>query len=192
MVLDQKYRSLLEIMNQDSSFKDSLASSFQIPITEIDYFIWTKQQSIDSSNLIFIEKIIDKHGYPGKSMVGDSSCEVSWYVIQHSFRIENYFPAIKEAGKKKEVPLVLVAMMEDRLLMQQGKCQKYGTQGQCISMTDSQINCFIWPIKNPRRVNKLRKNVGFKTTVEENAARLNIKYEVVSLSEIKNIKANSD
>jgi len=192
MLLDQKYRSLLSRINQDSSFKDSLATSFQKPSTEISYFIWTKQQSIDSSNLVYIEKIIDQYGYPGKSIVGDTTCEVAWYVIQHSPRIEKYFPTIKEAGKKKELPFQLVAMMEDRLLMQQGKCQIYGTQGQCQSKSNSERKCFIWPIKNPKKVNKLRKKAGFETTVEENAARLNIDYKVVSLSEIKNTKPNND
>lgn len=185
MILDQKYRSLLSKINQDAIFKDSLAIAFQKPNSEISYFIWTKQQSIDSSNLVYIEKIIDEFGYPGVSLVGDTTCEVAWYIIQHSPKIENYFPRIRKAGKKKELPFQLVAMMEDRLLMQKGKCQIYGTQGQCRSTSDSERKCFIWPIKNPKKVNKLRKNAGFETTVEENAKRLNIEYEVVSLSEIK-------
>ena len=34
----------------------------------------------------------------------------------------------------------------------------------------------IWPIENPARVNELRKKIGFTTSVEENAKRLDAEY----------------
>ncbi len=71
----------------------------------------------DSLNLVQVERIIDKYGYPGKSMVGEPENEAAWFVIQHSATIEKYFPLIKNAGLEGELSMTKVAMMEDRMLM---------------------------------------------------------------------------
>jgi hypothetical protein len=44
--------------------------------------------------------------------------------------------------------------------------------------------CFVWPIKDPKNVNKRRKKIGFDDTVEENAKRLQTTYKILKLSEI--------
>ena len=92
-------------------------------------------------------------------------------------------------GKKNELPKTLVAMMEDRLLVQEGKEQIYGTQGSGFN-TKNGWTMIIHPIKNPEKVNKLRKKVGFTETVEENAKRLGIDYKVLTLEDVKKLKEN--
>lgn len=79
-------------------------------------------------------------------------------------------------------------MMQDRLLMEQNKEQIYGTQGagRKIGETEEWFQ-FIWPIKNPEKVNELRKEMGFELCVEENAKRMNIDYKVYTLTEIDSI-----
>lgn len=146
-------------------------------------------QKYDSINIKKIDKIISKYGYPGKSLVGEPENTSAFYVIQHSNKIKNYFPLIKKAGKKNELPKTLVAMMEDRLLVQQGKEQIYGTQGSGFN-TKNGWTMIIHPIKNPEKVNKLRKKVGFTETVEENAKRLGIDYKVHTLEDVKKLKEN--
>lgn len=188
MVLDQQYRNLMSTMYRDSIGRDSVASLLGTSYDDVNQVIWQKQNEIDSTNLIYIERVFEEFGYPGKSLVGDSTCEVAWYVVQHSPRIDLYFDKIKKAGKKEELPYHLVAMMEDRYLMQQGKCQIYGTQGQCRNTSSGERFCFIWPIKSPKKVNKLREKAGFTSTVEQNAKRLNIDYQVVTLKDVENLK----
>ncbi len=70
--------------------------------------------------------------------------------------------------------MIHAAMMEDRLLMYEGKKQIYGTQASSSSMSNGKS--FIWPIQNPKKVNQLRKEAGFDLTVEENAKRLGTVY----------------
>ena len=114
------------------------------------------------------------------------------YLID-SNKIEKYFPIIKKAGLENELPMTLVAMMEDRLLMYQKKEQIYGTQasGRPIKNKitgETEYKYFIWPINNPEKVNELRKSIGFPTTVEENAKRLNIDYKVLTLKQVEEMK----
>lgn len=128
---------------------------------------WELQKEIDVSNLAFVEKVFEKHGYPGKSIVGTPTNSVAWYVVQHSDKINQYLPIIKKAGEADEIPFRQVAMMEDRHLMQEGKEQIYGTQGTTVGYNSGNPINIIWPIKNLDSVNILRQKAGYTTTLEE-------------------------
>lgn len=162
MVLDQKYR---QDYNADT---------------------WKLQEAIDSTNTAFIETIFKTHGYPGKSLVGEETQDVAWYVIQHSHKIPVYLPLMKTAAQKGELPMDKVAMMEDRYLMGKGELQIYGTQGSSYAIGTPQEVNFIWPIANPETVNERRKEVGLDETIEAYSKRLfgeDFKYKALTLEE---------
>jgi len=142
----------------------------------------------DSLNIVEIEGIISKYGYPGKTLVGEPTNEAAWYVIQHSNKIGQYYPLIEKTGEEGELPKKLVAMMKDRLLMNQEKPQIYGTQvaGRSIAESDKWFQ-FVWPIENPESVNQRRKEVGLDLTVEENAKRLGVEYKKYTMKQIDSI-----
>ncbi|MBQ0733592.1 BT_3928 family protein [Aquimarina celericrescens] len=153
---------------------------------------WEEQKLADSTNTIFIEQIFEKHGYPGKSLVGEDTNIAAWLVIQHSDKIGQYLPLIKEAGRKEELDNVYVAMMEDRFLMQQGKEQLYGTQGITLDSDSKNSIRLIWPIKNPETVNEKRQNLGFEETVEEYSERvLGVPYKIYTIEEVEKLKEKS-
>jgi hypothetical protein len=172
----------LEILNETGYSRDDLANGKV-------YMILNKRDSI---NLIRVEEIIAKYGYPGKTLVGEPTNEAAWYVIQHSKKIADYFLMIQEAGASNEIPFTKVAMMHDRMLMYEGKEQLYGTQvsGQYILNPTTGKKEFwycVWPIQNAESVNELRKEAGFTTTVEEYAKSLGVEYKHYTLAEIKKI-----
>ena len=176
--VDQLYREILAKPLK----KDSLSKAQGYNSGEVQNRIFTKLRVVDASNMKKIEAIISQHGYPGKSLVGEPTNEAAWYVIQHSQRIEHYFPLIEEAGKKNELPFTLVAKMQDRLLVQQGREQLYGTQGQCdvpkgTATASQKPDCYIWPIADPAHVNERRKQAGFTDTVEAYAKSMGVEYQ---------------
>jgi hypothetical protein len=63
---------------------------------------------------------------------------------------------MKEAVKKGKARSAQLALLEDRILVRNGKEQIYGTQ----AGTDSLGIYKIWPIKDERNVNKRRFSVG--------------------------------
>lgn len=173
--LDQTYRKLFD--NEITPAKrEEILKELNIDEKEFQEKNWQLVAKQDSVSMRKIEKIISQYGYPGKSLVGEPTHKAAWYVIQHSNKIGKYLPLIKEAGRKKEIPFTLVAMMEDRYLMNQGKEQIYGTQGagELITFKDGKeefVN-FIWPIKDAKNVNKRRKEAGVTNTIEENSKDL--------------------
>jgi hypothetical protein len=197
---------LAEILEKDQGFrelfggnitdnrKNELLQKFDISQKEFKENEQVLFQENDSLNLVRIEQIIEQHGYPGKSMVGEPENESAWYVIQHSDKIEKYFPIIEKAGENGELDAVKVAMMKDRMLMYSGKEQIYGSQGKAIFLVwppekQEDVKMIIWPLKNPEKVNQLRQEAGFENTVEENAKRMNIDYKVYTLKEINEMNA---
>ncbi len=189
-LLDQKYRRLMHI----NDAKERAIEGEKMGLEPVDYKgdLWQRQLALDTSNLTRIRYILDTKGYPGKSLVGEPTNTAAWYVIQHNPEyIEYYLPLMREAGKNNELPYRLVAMMEDRYLMNKGEMQLYGTQGMTYGDTPS----FIWPIKDPSTVNEKRKNVGFTQSIEAYALDLfgdNFKYEPISLQEAQRRKNTSN
>ena len=179
-VLDQKYRQLMHL--PDGEERKALGEKLGLGTEDYSGDLWTRQIAIDTSNLHMIERIFKTKGYPGKTMVGTPTNTAAWYVIQHSNKIGEYLPLIKEAGKADELPFRLVAMMEDRYLMEQGKMQIYGTQG----MTYNNTPDMIWPIEDHENVNRRREEAGFKQTIEQYGKDLfgdDFEYEVLTLEQ---------
>ena len=163
--------------------RDSLARRYQLPADKVTAGLISQMVLADSSNLRRVRAIIKRYGYPGKTLVGTPTNEAAFYVIQHSSRIPEYLPLIKQAAEQGELPFHLYAMMLDRQLMYAGQPQVYGTQGR--SFPDA--HPFIWPIADPDHVNERRRQAGFTQTVEENAARLHIPYQVLTMEEVKHM-----
>ncbi|NIF07583.1 hypothetical protein F3J23_19350 [Chryseobacterium sp. Tr-659] len=189
MKVDQGYRMLFDTETTQEK-KDQLLKELNIDKEEFKTKNWKLVAEHDSLNMQKIERIISQYGYPGKTLVGEPTNQAAWYVIQHSKNIGKYLPLIKEAGKKKEIPFTWVAMMEDRYLMYEDKEQIYGTQGKGEMTKDKDgkqiFVTFVWPVKDPENVNKLRKEAGFDSTIEENAKRMfgkDFKYEPYTLKQ---------
>lgn len=185
MQLDQKYREILSKGTMNSTQQDSLAKALQVEPKSVIKTLWKLQNTIDASNLVFVEDVISKFGYPGKTLVGEETGAAAWNVIQHSAKIDKYLGLIKKAATKKELPFKLYAMMYDRYLVEHKTAQIYGTQISMLHLKNGESGWFVYPIKNPGKTNKLRRKAGFDQSVEENAKRLDVEYRVIKISEIK-------
>lgn len=194
MKVDQGYRMLFDSeITQDK--KKQILRDLNIDSDEFEKKRWELVAEHDTLNIKRIESIISQYGYPGKTLVGEPTNHAAWYVIQHSTKIAKYFPLIKEAGEKKEIPFSWVAMMEDRYLMNENKEQIYGTQGKGEMTKDTDgtpifVN-FVWPVKDLKNVNKRRKKAGFDTTFEESIKRMygkDFKYEPYTLEKVLELR----
>lgn len=184
---DQKPRELIE-QSISSSERDSILKKLNISGEAFFKHPWKIVSDFDSINLTKIDKIIQKYGYPGKSLVGEKTNEAAWFVIQHSNSIKKYFPLIRKAGKNNEIPMTLVAMMKDRMLMEDGKEQEYGTQIYGEHSSNEKYFEYVWPIRNPKKVNKRRKSVGFKESIEEYVKYFDLEYKILTLEDVEKLR----
>ena len=153
---DQKYRMILHVLDQydttDQVKEDT--NNFSMQRTCID--------------------IIEKYGIPTISIVGNFASGQFFFILQHTELkvIEKYYPKVKKAWKKGDYDSIDYAMLTDRLLMYKGKDQIYGTQIMMRTDHKKYPNKYIlYPVKDFKNVNKRRKEMGFKETVEEYVKR---------------------
>jgi len=125
--VDQVYRAALFADNKQH-LVDSLAAALHVPAAEVPPRLLGLMLQTDSTDMQRVRAIIQRYGYPGKTLVGTPANEAAFYVIQHSTSIPHYLPLIKQAADQGELPFRLYAMMLDRQLMHLGKPQVYGTQ----------------------------------------------------------------
>jgi len=164
------------MVDSDQGIRRILVDSIGLDSPEAGKYI-NQMVAIDMQNRIEIESILSKYGWIEQSKIGEKAAEGIFYIVQHSDLdfMERYFPQFKKLVAIGEASATRCAQMEDRLLMWKGKKQIYGTQASNDIRPDKKM--VIWPIENPSHVNELRKKIGFTTTVEENAERLNAEYD---------------
>ena len=112
----------------------------------------------DSIALVTVLDFIDKYGWLGKSQVGEKANQTLFIVIQHTLDNtlrEKYFPLLKASAEKKESQQSDMATMLDRILVEKGELQVYGTQSR---MVDGALE--LYPIRDSKEVNKRRRKVG--------------------------------
>lgn len=111
------------------------------------------QAKLDSLNLQLIDQLVKEHGWLGSNLLtGRNYC---WLVIQHQpLEVQKkYHSLMAKAVKKGEEDPAFLASLEDRMRLNRGKAQRYGTQVDLI-------NRRIYPIKNPEKVDFYRAKVG--------------------------------
>jgi len=183
--LDNLYRPLIQ--ESDPAKRKALADELGIPEEDYTGDLWKKQRMLDTTNLQRIKRLIERYGYPGKSLVGEPTNLVALEVIAHNpGEVEEYLDVLKKAAEKGEIPMTQVAILEDKHLMMQDKEQIYGTQAQITA----ENGFFIWPVVDPETLNERRKAAGFKRTIEEYVADLmgkDAQFKALKLSEIKRL-----
>ena len=83
----------------------------------------------------------------------------AFLVIQHAGKSlrEKYFSLMKASAEKGDLQWNMVALMEDRMLMDKGEKQKYGSQ---VRKNMESGAWELYPVEDPKNINKRRAEVG--------------------------------
>jgi hypothetical protein len=89
-----------------------------------------EQVKIDIANMKRLEAIIERFGWPGNRFGGISLAKNAFLVLQHSDKASQhkYLSVYREAVAKGDADGADLALLEDRVLVSDGKPQLYGTQ----------------------------------------------------------------
>ncbi|MDE6395238.1 MAG: hypothetical protein K2K77_07850 [Duncaniella sp.] len=114
----------------------------------------------DSINLVEVMDILHTYGWPKKDVVGGNASAL-WLVIQHADPAtqKKVFPMLKEAVRMKQLKASSLAMLEDRILVAEGKKQIYGSQFDTDPVSGKWILC---PIEDETNVDMRRAEVGLE------------------------------
>ncbi|MFM9984678.1 MAG: DUF6624 domain-containing protein [Flavobacteriales bacterium] len=151
---DQKYRQMI----------DSVQGNFGRESVQMDS-LWKTMSYVDSLNLVKVKKILDKHGWLGPEVVTPKGSTTLFLVIQHSDQQtqERYLPIMQEAVKNRKAEASSLALLEDRVLLGQGKKQKYGSQ---IGYDKEKQKYYVRNLEDPMNVDLRRKEMNLGTLAE--------------------------
>jgi len=122
---------------------------------------WEKVRKDDSVNLIVVTNILDKYGWLGADVVGAKGNLTFFLIIQHSnLQIQKkYLPIMERAVEKGLASSANLALLEDRILVEEDKKQIYGSQVTTDLKTGKPE---FSPIEDEKKVNERRLSVGLQ------------------------------
>jgi hypothetical protein len=71
---------------------------------------------------------LDRFGLPTRSMVGAAGTDAAMLIVQHSWPLQERVFALAKGLPLGEISFQSMALLEDRVLVHQGKAQRFGTQ----------------------------------------------------------------
>jgi hypothetical protein len=124
-----------------------------------------KGKDIDRKNTVRMKEIIKKHGWPGKSLVGDDGAHAAWLLVQHADEDREFqkrcLTLLERAVQAKQASGIDLAYLTDRVLVAENKKQVYGTQFRSV---DGKLEPN--PIEDEKNVDRRRKEVGLPSMDE--------------------------
>jgi hypothetical protein len=117
---------------------------------------------IDGGNTNRLRQILAEYGWPGKSLVGDKGAHHAWLIAQHADRDPAFqrqaLELLREAVARGEAKPRDLAYLTDRVRVNEGRGQVYGTQ----MRPDENGLPVPQPIEEPERVDERRREVGLE------------------------------
>lgn len=157
-------RRLTQIRRSDQDIRLRFLAAYnaQTPDTLLINRLLQEMKETDAANLAEIDSILNEFGWPGRDRVGDE-CVAIWLVLQHA-DVESQtkaLPMLKSAAEKGDIDPSAIAMLEDRILVNSGKRQIYGTQ-YYYEDDDGAKKRIIYPIEDVENVDNRRIAAGLQ------------------------------
>lgn len=124
----------------------------------------TEWLATDSANTEWLQEMVDAHGWPVTSRFGAEGAGAAFLIVQHSpdtgFQRE-MLPLIQQAVEAGEADGQDLALLTDRLAVQAGHPQIYGTQGEVV---DGKV--VLHPIEDSAGVDQRRAELGLPSLAD--------------------------
>ena len=125
-------RELLSMEERDQQARNRATKEGAVILKDSD--IGKEITRVDAANTKRLKAIVDEFGWPGKSLVGERASRSAWLLAQHAdadVEFQKEALELMEAMPDDEVNQRDVAYLSDRVLVAEGKKQRYGTQLEC-------------------------------------------------------------
>jgi hypothetical protein len=118
----------------------------------------------DETNTAWLKQVVREKSWPAISVVGSDGADAAWLLVQHAdadSKFQRECLDLMAAMPEGEVSKTRLAYLTDRVLLAEGKKQRYGTQFQSVEGK--------WvprPLEDPAHVDERRSAVGLNTLAE--------------------------
>jgi hypothetical protein len=124
-----------------------------------------KLREVDRGNTTRMKAIIDRHGWPGKTLVGEEGAFSAWLLVQHAdhdcaFQ-KKCLVLLTEAAKRGEASAAHMAYLTDRVRMGEKRPQVYGTQFEVVAG-----KLQPYPVEDEANLEQRRREIGLPPMAE--------------------------
>jgi hypothetical protein len=164
-----RYNRVLEdVYDKDQAARAWTVGMASLSADEIEKYT-AEMERVDSLNQTMVFDILDNDGWP--SNLSDKANRAIWIVIDHSDLTSRskYLSFVRAKADEGILDKSDYAMLNDRVLMEEGKPQVYGTQIKMAATFDGEdmaMQLYLWPVENPDALDSLRRSVGL-SPIEE-------------------------
>ncbi len=116
---------------------------------------------VDKANREWLRLQVKSHGWLGRTLVGVDGAKAAWLIVQHADRdldFQRKCLDMMTAMPEGEVELSSLAYLTDRVLLAEGKPQRFGTQFAMVNGAIDMQRC-----EDPENVNERRAKMGLDT-----------------------------
>jgi len=129
-------------------------------VRRVDLKTRMEAQRIDVANTDRLREIVSQYGWPGRSLVGEKGAHHAWLIAQHADRQLDFqreaLELLADAVGRGDAAQRDLAYLTDRVRMNEGREQVYGTQ--IAEVKDG--NGVPWPVEDPSNLDARRAAVG--------------------------------
>ncbi|QNI33829.1 hypothetical protein H7849_07910 [Alloacidobacterium dinghuense] len=124
-------------------------------------FYVPEMEAVHRQNSARLREIIAEHGWPHEEIAGEDGAKAAWLIAQHAIGEPDFqrqsLQYLQRYAAEGKLPAWQAAYIEDRIAIQEGRPQRYGTQW-IDDIRDGLTRPL--PLEDPERVNELRASVG--------------------------------
>ena len=130
-----------------------------------DLQLMMRMMEADAQNTMWLDDVIQQHGWPTKTLVGEEGARAAFLIVQHSPALQfqkKCLQLLDQAVRQNEADGISLAYLTDRIRTSEGKPQLYGTQGQ----TSSDDTIVPFPIEDEEHVDARRSAIGLEPVAD--------------------------
>ncbi len=158
MLNDGMREELMAMRAEDLRVRQELVDSGELGGSYVP-----RMEAVHIRNAERVGQIVNECGWPDEQTVGEDGAKAAWFIVQHAIGFPDLqrrcLYLMQRCVEKGRVPPWHAAYLEDRIAMQEGRPQRYGTQ-----WLDDPLDGRTrpWKLAEPDRVNELRAAVGLE------------------------------
>jgi hypothetical protein len=161
LVDEELRRELLARREEDQRIRHLAAAQADPGTGRLPDDLGEQWQRIDDDNTRWLADLVTSRGWPGRALVGEKAAQAAWLLAQHAdqdpVQQRAFLDALRAAVSQGEAHAAHLAYLEDRVRVNAGQSQLYGTQ-----FTGTGETIGPCPIEDPGRLDERRAQAGLE------------------------------
>ena len=154
-------RELLARSEEDQRIRNLVSAQSGRHMVRLPEELAAEWQRIDEENTRWLAEVLSARGWPGRTLVGEEGAGAAWLLAQHAdrdpVRQRAFLDALRNAVSQGQASRAHLAYLEDRVRVNAGQPQLYGTQ---FTVADGELGPS--PIEDRERLDERRAEAGLE------------------------------